>query len=137
MRTALKTRMQTEKKIEHTRLETWAMPGVPDVLLCDHKGNFHFVELKATGSNAVEIRPHQVAWLTRHKHASTWILVRRAATRDPRTKDQREECFYLYKGDQAMDLKLDGLKVSPVYFAEKKADWDVVFDLICDVSRGT
>jgi hypothetical protein len=35
------------------------MPGVPDVLLCDEEGDFHFVELKATGGRAVDLRPHQ------------------------------------------------------------------------------
>jgi len=31
------------------------MPGVPDVVLCDESGNFHFVELKATMTNAVDL----------------------------------------------------------------------------------
>ena len=125
---------KTERKIEHTRLETWAMPGVPDVLLCDESGKFHFVELKATGSNAVELRPHQVAWLTRHRHASTWVLVLRTATRDPRTMDQRLEELYLYRGKQAMDLKFDGLGVEPVYKSEKTRgndhNWERVLELI-------
>jgi hypothetical protein len=79
---------KSQRKFEHTRLETWAMPGVPDVVLCDEGGHFHFVELKATPSNSVELRPHQVSWLSRHKHASTWVLV--SADRGPWHTDQQE-----------------------------------------------
>ena len=35
MRTALK---KSSRKISSTRLETWATPGIPDVLLCDENG---------------------------------------------------------------------------------------------------
>jgi len=132
MKTALG---KSKKKIEHTRLETWAMPGVPDVVLCDESGNFHFVELKASTTNAVDLRPHQVSWLSRHKHASTWVLVLRIADRGTRTKAPTPESISLYHGSEAMDLKFDGLKVEPVYRSEGKADWDRILDLI--VSRET
>ncbi len=132
MKTALG---KSKKKIEHTRLETWAMPGVPDVVLCDESGNFHFVELKASTTNAVDLRPHQVSWLSRHKHASTWVLVLRIADRGTRTKAPTPESISLYPGSDAMDLKFDGLKIDPVYRSEGKADWDRILDLI--VSRET
>tara|TARA_R110000796_G_scaffold51445_2_gene121340 strand:- start:477 stop:878 length:402 start_codon:yes stop_codon:yes gene_type:complete len=132
MKTALG---KSKKKIEHTRLETWAMPGVPDVVLCDESGGFHFVELKSTANNAVDLRPHQVSWLSRHKHASTWILVLRIADRGTRTKAPTPESILLYRGSDAMDLKFDGLKVDPVYCSDGKADWDTILDLI--VSRET
>jgi Holliday junction resolvase len=60
-----------------TRIETWATPGVPDVDICDERGLFHKVELKVADGNKVELRPHQVAYLTRHQHASVWILVKK------------------------------------------------------------
>ena len=79
----MKTGMEkTERNIKATRLETWAMPGVPDVVLLDEFGNFHFVELKATAGNAV-------------------------------------------------DLKMEGLKVEPYYHVAGKIDWTKVFTLIC------
>src|SRR5210317_917450 len=78
MKTAL---TKSSRKITATRLETWAMPGVPDVLLCDEDGDFHFVELKATGGKAVELRPHQDAWLSNHAHASAWVLVLKKKTK--------------------------------------------------------
>ena len=79
----MKTGMEkSSRNLKSTRLETWAMPGVPDVLLCDEQGDFHFVELKATGGQAVELRPHQVSWMSTHAHASVWILVRKIKTQD-------------------------------------------------------
>jgi hypothetical protein len=132
MKTALE---KSQKKIEHTRLETWAMPGVPDVVLCDESGGFHFVELKAATTNAVDLRPHQVSWLSRHKHASTWVLVLRIADRGTRTKAPTPESISLYRGSDAMDLKFDGLKIEPLYRSEGNADWDRILDLI--VSRET
>ena len=103
------------------------MPGVPDVLLCDEKGLFHFVELKATGSRAVDLRPHQVAWLTNHSHGSAWVLVRKVKTK---TLPQR---IYLYPASDAMDLKFEGLDVNPIYFEENGCDWDKILGLISPI----
>jgi len=107
-----------------TRIETWAMPGIPDVLTCDDQGQFHFIELKATTGNVVDLRPHQVAWLTNYGHASVWVLVRKVATK---LKPQK---IYLYHGREAMDLKMDGLSVPPLYYAEGDFDWEAILDLI-------
>ena len=101
------------------------MPGVPDVLLCDELGQFHFVELKATAGRAVDLRPHQVAWLSKHSHASTWVLVKKL-----KTKREPEQLF-LFKGEDAMDLKLEGVKVDPLYHANNTFDWPEIIDLIC------
>tara|TARA_R110000803_G_scaffold44729_2_gene94595 strand:- start:69 stop:380 length:312 start_codon:yes stop_codon:yes gene_type:complete len=100
------------------------MPGIPDVLVCDDAGHFHFVELKATTGNVVDLRPHQVAWLTNHSIASVWVLVRKLATK---TQPQK---IYLYHGREAMDLKMEGLKVGPLYYAEGDFDWDTIMGLI-------
>jgi len=122
MRTALK---KSSRKIASTRLETWATPGIPDVLLCDENGKFHFVELKATSGNAVDLRPHQVAWLSTHKNASVWVLVKKL-----QTKNAPEQIF-LFHGRDAVDLKLEGLKVDPVIHQKEKFDWEDIFRLIC------
>lgn len=122
MRTALK---KSSRKISSTRLETWATPGIPDVLLCDEKGKFHFVELKATAGKAVDLRPHQVAWLSNHKDASVWVLVKKL-----QTKNEPEQIF-LFHGRDAVDLKLEGLKVDPVIHQKEKFNWEDIFRLIC------
>lgn len=116
---------KSSRKIASTRLETWATPGIPDVLLCDENGKFHFVELKATSGNAVDLRPHQVAWLSTHKNASVWVLVKKL-----QTKNAPEQIF-LFHGRDAMDLKLEGLKVEPVIHQKEKFDWEDIFRLIC------
>ena len=123
-RTALTNRAK-QKTLNWTRLETWAMPGVPDVVLQDDKGRFHFVELKATGSNAVDLRPHQVSWLTKHGHGSVWILVKQQTSKMPKAK------LYLFGGKDAVDLKMEGLTAVESYAElESPFDWEEVIDLI-------
>jgi len=117
----------SSRNMRATRLETWAMPGVPDVLLCDEQGAFHFVELKATGGRAVELRPHQVAWLSNHSHASAWVLVRKVKTK---TLPQR---ICLYPANAAMDLKLEGLSVEPLFECEGDPDWNIILGLISPI----
>lgn len=101
------------------------MPGVPDLLVCDEKGNLHLIELKFTKTNAVELRPHQVAFLSKHKHASVWILVKKW----PQKTDDPE--VFLFKGSDAVDLRMDGLsKVEPQYHSKQPVDWDKIWGLI-------
>ena len=109
MKTGMK---RTGRDIKATRLETWAMPGVPDVVLLDEFGNFHFVELN-------------------HGHGSVWVLIKKH-----KTKNQPEQ-LYLYKGADAVDLKMEGLKVNPFYHVAGKVDWSTIFDLICPTSSHT
>ena len=116
---------KSSRTITATRLETWATPGIPDVLLCDEKGDFHFVELKATAGRAVDLRPHQVAWLSKHQHASVWVLVKKL-----KTKTQPEQIF-LFHGRDAMDLKLEGLKVEPILYSDDGFPWEEILQLIC------
>lgn len=103
------------------------MPGVPDVVLQNEKGDFIFVELKATGSNAVDLRPHQVSWLTKHAHGRVWILVRQETSKMEKPK------LYLFSGSDAVDLKMEGLtKVDPVFTCEAPFTWETVLDLLLD-----
>ena len=116
---------RSNRKILLTRIENSIGAGIPDVLLCDEQGTFHFVELKATAGNAVDLRPHQVAWLSTHKNASVWVLVKKL-----KTKNAPEQIF-LFHGRDSMDLKLEGLKVEPVIHQKEKFDWEDIFRLIC------
>ena len=108
-----------------TRLETWAMPGVPDLLLCDKSGKFHFVELKSITGKAVNLSPHQVSWQNKHSIASSWILIYKNATQT------KKESFHLYHAKQAVELSFDGLDVKAVYSSRNGAvDWKRLFELL-------
>tara|TARA_R110000744_G_scaffold219846_1_gene338584 strand:- start:964 stop:1275 length:312 start_codon:yes stop_codon:yes gene_type:complete len=103
------------------------MPGVPDVLICDDRGDFHFVELKVTTGKVVDLSPHQVSWLTKHRGSSCWVITlkKRAKTR-PQT-------IYLHHGRDAMDLKLSGLRTPPIYAGEGELDWETILNLISPI----
>ena len=51
--------------IHWTRLESWSMPGVPD-LYGIQEGVSLFVELKVTKSNKIALSPFQKNWLHNH-----------------------------------------------------------------------
>ena len=112
--------------ISLTRLETWATPGVPDVMACDEAGRFHLVELKHTGTAIVELRPHQVAFLTAHRRASVWLLVRRLHTHENRETSE----LFLYRGGQALDVRMNGLHVEPALYWTYPFDWAELWGLI-------
>ena len=85
---------------------------------------FHFIELKFVKANAVNLSPHQVAWLTRHKHSSSWVLIKKQ--NNPTTTAE----LYLYKADQAIDLKTSGLKTEPIGGWKAPFEWEKLWDLI-------
>ena len=108
-----------------TRLETWAMPGVPDLLVCDEVGDFHLIELKFTTSKVVALSPHQVSFMAKHKKSSVWILVWKADRKGGGKQD-----IYLYHGKDAIDVRMEGLNIKPLYHADGAKDWGDVLDLI-------
>ena len=108
-----------------TRIENWASQGIPDLMICDERGRFHFVELKFCKANAVNLSPHQVAWQIRHKHSSTWTLVKK------QNKPDALPYLFLYHASQALDLKENGLKTQPRLMHSKKFMWEDFFALIC------
>jgi hypothetical protein len=115
---------KSPQNLTWTRLESWVMAGVPDVLLQDKKGKFHFVELKQTTGKKVNLSPHQVSWLSTYQKGSVWILIKKQATQT------LPEKFFLYHGSKARDLVFDGLNLEPDYCSEN-IDWEFVFGLIC------
>lgn len=85
-------------------------------------------------SLAVELRPHQVAWLTKHaaRGASVWVLIKYLG--HGQSCRDRPDQFMLYPGSQAVDLRLEGLKIPPLYVAdEDKVDWEHLFGLISPI----
>jgi len=103
-----------------TRLETWSLPGVPDVLILDQKATFQLVELKYTRTNAVRVSPHQVSFLSSHSEGLVWLLVKR----DPISAPAQ---YYLYRGDAVMDVAMEGLMVEPYFLGDSI---DSVIELI-------
>ena len=115
---------RSKRNLVLTRIENWAGQGIPDLLICDEKGLFHFIELKFVKANAVNLSPHQVAWLTRHNHSSSWVLIKKQ--NNPTTTAE----LYLYKADQAIDLKTNGLKTEPIGSWKAPFEWEILWDLI-------
>jgi len=106
------------------RIENWAGMGFPDVFI-NADGTFHLLELKATFHNAVGLRPHQVAFHTRHANSSSWILVKHLYKGNARTFD-----LFLYHAAQARDVANDGLKTKPVLKIAHSDDWAQIMETI-------
>ena len=122
MKTAAKT--SKLRKLVFTRIESTAVPGVPDLLICDERGLFHMVELKFITGNAVNLRPHQVSWLTKHGRSSSWIFIKKQKNNLEKSE------LHIYRADQAIDVKLDGIKTEPVMVQTQPFNWSDVFSLI-------
>lgn len=117
---------RSTRKLSLTRIENWVGAGIPDIVICDETGSFHFVELKYCTGNRVELRPAQVAWLTKHQHGSCWILIKR------QTKPTEQAECLLYPASAAVDLKMYGItKVEPLFRCEQPFAWDTLFSLTC------
>jgi len=113
------------RSIETTRLESWAIPGVPDVLLMAERGGFSFLELKVVKrrTGKLLLSPHQCAWLSRHSSGSCFIVVR-----------DRSLDIGVYAGSAAVDLRMDGFAaVSPLAVFEEPYDWSAFFELTSPV----
>ena len=81
--------------IQWTRLESWASPGVPDLLGYNDKCGFFLCELKVSKTDRVQFSPHQKLFhLTRTKR--NFILLK---TLDPRS-------VKLYESSVIRDLLL-------------------------------
>ena len=84
--------------VHWTRLESWAMPGVPDVYGIQD-GISVFLELKVTKSNSIAFSPHQIAFHVKHPE-HTWIIVQ--------PHDQRD--VILCPGSMVRELAACGLR---------------------------
>jgi hypothetical protein len=116
---------RSERTIETTRLESWAIPGVPDVLLCSEGGVFSFLELKVTKGrvNKISLSPHQCAWLSRHSNGPCFIVVRDSSLD-----------ISVFAGSDAVALRMDGVAaVSPLAVFQEPYDWQEFFRLTSPV----
>jgi hypothetical protein len=109
------------RKIETTRLESWATPGVPDVLLCSERGAFSFIELKVVKRRAskVDLSPHQCAWLTRHAHGAVFVVVREPSL-----------AISIFGAASVVDLRMDKFStISPLAVLQEPYNWEAFFQL--------
>ena len=89
------------------RIENRVNLGVSDMFV-GAGDRFAAVELKVVSrGQQVKLRPHQIAFLTRHglKGRPTFVLIHCAAV----------DRIRLYSGNQAMDLATEGLRLPPLH----------------------
>ena len=97
-------RQNLPEKCFATRIENVSGGGVPDAHFVWDGLPFWF-ELKVSKSNAVNLRPHQVAWNMAYwvRGGANFILVKRAKERD----------LLLFDGDQGPSLAQGGISAAP------------------------
>lgn len=111
-----------------TRLETWALPGVPDLLVSDPTGRLALVELKSTLNRRLNLSPHQAAFLSTYgrRGAPVWILARHGVGRDA--------VWYLFHGSHATRLALypfeDSDPAAAGIWTGPQPPWDDVLALL-------
>ena len=111
----------SNRKIETTRIENWSVPGVPDVLCCNEKGLFTFLELKVVKKDRLRISPHQISWLSRHSHGRVFIICR-----------DSNMVIHVYGGGDASSLCRDKLSVCrAIESFAKPYNWEKFWDLTC------
>lgn len=88
-------------------------PGIPDSNSCS-AGTEFWIEFKETSSFTVDLRPLQVAWISRRvRHGGiVWIAVRRRHDGGPRRGDPVDQ-LYIVSGAHAAALALGGLNNVP------------------------
>ena len=96
---------------------------MPDVLFCGESGQFSLLEFKATKARAgkLDLSPHQVAWLTRHSHSNSYVVLR-----------DRSLDISVFAAADAVDLRLgDFAAVEALAVFKAPYDWDEFFQLTC------
>jgi hypothetical protein len=109
------------------RIENRVNLGVPDMLV-GIGPRFVMLELKAlTRGLAVELRPHQIAFLTRHSRAGRpcFVLVHDAGS------TRRPSMLHLYSGSQALELAEIGIRAAPIMsWPDREIDWPALVELL-------
>ena len=70
----------------------------------------------------MRLSPHQVSFLTTHKHAPVWVLIHQS--------HRNGESIYLYSGRDAASLVKNGLQTEPVLRLDMPFDWIEIFPLL-------
>ena len=109
------------------RIENRVNLGIPDMLV-GVGGQFVLLELKAlTRGLAVSLRPHQIAFMTRHGRGGRrcFVLVHSAGS------SKRPATVSLYAGTQAVELADIGLRAGAVMtWPAAAVDWGQLIELL-------
>ena len=111
------------------RLESRVNHGIPDVLGTTEEGIYFTVELKVSKSNKVHMSSHQIAYHETRKKSCAFILVKRVLKDSPRKYD-----IYLYAPEQARQLAVLGLSLTPLY-RSSSAHWPLVQEQLALIVR--
>jgi len=101
--------LRVKKNLPHdcyaTRIENRMDGGVPDVHVI-WNGLAFWIELKLTKANKIRLSPNQIAWNTKYSlnNGLAYILVQRVG----------EGSLFLFRGDDARQLAIDGLNTEPI-----------------------
>ena len=71
-------------EIKWSRIESWAVPGIPDLLGYHDSCGFFTVELKVTNTSKVKFSPHQILFHSTHTKRN-FILVLLSPKGSPRS----------------------------------------------------
>ena len=93
-------------EIRWTRLESWAAPGVPDVIGYHDSCGLFMVELKLARGPRVVFSPHQILWHQTHTKRN-FILVGQAEKASSRS-------VKLYQSSSVLGLLADIREVPPL-----------------------
>ena len=123
LKTSLK---KTKRSLTITRIESYATPGLPDVVCCAEDGSFSFMELKVIKSGKkVNLSAHQVSWHSRHSHAPTFIVVR-----------DRSLHIRVFSPEDAVELKMVGMdQVQPLGDFPEPYDWESFWALTAPLKQ--
>lgn len=105
--------------------------GIPDSYWSHTKSSMAgWLELKVTDGWTVDLRPHQIGWLTRHSRRG--ILCRLAVRQTGVVRGVKRDVFWAFDGAYAGLLKEHGLKEAGGYAlcklegGPRKWDWNTV-----------
>ena len=116
-----------------TRLESWALPGVPDLHgIVD--GHAFWVELKVHRLKSfkfVQLRPHQIAWQTQYvsQKGNVWNLVEQPSAGS----------LNLFHGKRALiigESSVDNEPLTPDYMTTAPYDWSGIINHVISFPLG-
>lgn len=115
--------------VDTERIENRVNLGVSDMLV-GAGSRFAAVELKVVSRGLkVALRPHQIAFLTRHamRGRPCFVLVHRPAA------TARPAQIALYQGSQAVALAEEGLRLAPIRaWPSKGMPWQELADILAE-----